>query len=90
MGTNVEEIIEVPRANYLDGSEGVHDLRLAIDIRVENTKNMLKFLRHNETHRGHVHTPQGPTGKGLSRLHLQMNAFLLILFRWNLQTTAKL
>lgn len=59
------------RKIYLDRSEGVHDFRLAIDVRVEDTKDVLKFLRKNQTHVGHV---LFACSSGEKRIATEMNA----------------
>ena len=44
-------------AMYLDGSDGEGDLPPTIDVRVENTKNVLELLRDDQrlkTHKVHV------------------------------------
>ena len=41
--------------NTLDGSEGKHDLLLPIDVGVEHTKNVLKFLVCNKRLQNPIH-----------------------------------
>ena len=42
--------VGVTTSNSLDGGHGEHDARLTVDVRVQNTKNVLEVWRNNQRH----------------------------------------